>query len=63
MMDNNRMRRSFSTFFSWLEEEDFIIKSLMKRIHKLKTAVVYSHLIRPVWSDKVAILVYNTRWR
>ena len=26
--------------FSWLEEEDYIIKSQMKRIHKVKTAVI-----------------------
>ena len=36
----DNVRRSLSTFFSWLEEEDYIIKSPMKRIHKVKTAVV-----------------------
>ena len=29
----DNIRRSLSTFFSWLEEEDYIIKSPMKRIH------------------------------
>ena len=33
----DNIRRSLSTFFSWLEEEDYIIKSPMKRIHKVKT--------------------------
>ena len=28
---------AFPHFFSWLEEEDYIIKSPMKRIHKVKT--------------------------
>ncbi len=28
----DNIRRSLSTFFSWLEEEDYIIKSPMKRI-------------------------------
>ena len=28
----DNIRRSLSTFFSWLEEEDYIVKSLMKRI-------------------------------
>ncbi len=32
----DNIRRSLSTFFSWLEEEDYIIKSPMKRIHKDK---------------------------
>ena len=36
----DNIRRSLSTFFSWLEEEDYIIKSPMKRIHKVKTAVI-----------------------
>lgn len=27
----DNIRRSLSTFFSWLEEEDYIIKSPMKR--------------------------------
>ena len=36
----DNIRRSLSTFFSWLEEEDYIIKSPMKRIHKVKTAII-----------------------
>ena len=31
------MRRNISSFFSWLEEEDYILKSPMRRIHKIKT--------------------------
>ena len=33
----NNIRRIFSSFFSWLEQEDYIIKSPMRRIHKVKT--------------------------
>ena len=33
-LDN--IRRIFSSFFSWLEEEDYIIKNPVKRIHKVK---------------------------
>lgn len=33
----DNIRRNMSSFFSWLEEEDYIIKSPMKRIHKIKT--------------------------
>ena len=36
----DNIRRSLSKFFSWLDEEDYIIKSPMKRIHKVKTAVI-----------------------
>ncbi len=31
------VRRNISSFFSWLEEEDYILKSPMRRIHKIKT--------------------------
>ncbi|MBR0471648.1 MAG: tyrosine-type recombinase/integrase [Methanosphaera sp.] len=33
-LDN--IRRIFSSFFSWLEDEDYIIKNPVKRIHKVK---------------------------
>lgn len=33
----NNIRRNLSSFFSWLEEEDHILKSPMRRIHKIKT--------------------------
>lgn len=35
-LDN--IRRVLSSFYKWLEEEDFIIKSPMKRIHRIKTS-------------------------
>ncbi len=34
-LDN--VRRILSTFFSWLEDEDYIVKSPVRRIHKVKT--------------------------
>ena len=34
-MDN--IRRILSSFFSWLEDEDYIVKSPVRRIHKVKT--------------------------
>ena len=33
----DNMRRIFSTFFAWLEDEDYIAKSPVRRIHKVKT--------------------------
>ena len=52
----DNIRRSLSTFFSWLEEEDYIIKSPMKRIHKVKTAVVVKETLP---DEKVEILRDN----
>lgn len=36
----DNIRRVFSSFFSWLEDEDYIIKSPVRRIHKIKTATI-----------------------
>lgn len=33
----DNVRRNISSFFSWLEEEDYILKSPTRRIHKIKT--------------------------
>lgn len=33
----DNMRRIFSSFFGWLEDEDYIMKSPVRRIHKIKT--------------------------
>lgn len=33
----DNIRRIFSSFFAWLEEEDYILKSPVRRIHKVKT--------------------------
>ncbi len=52
----DNIRRSLSIFFSWLEEEDYIIKSPMKRIHKVKTAVIVKEIIL---DEKVEILRDN----
>ena len=40
----DNIRRILSSFFSWLEDEDYILKSPVRRIHKVKTgnAVKYS---------------------
>ena len=36
----DNIRRILSSFFSWLEDEDYIIKSPVRRIHKIKTATI-----------------------
>ena len=41
----DNIRRVLSSFFSWLEDEDYIIKSPVRRIHKIKTAVVVKDVL------------------
>lgn len=41
----DNIRRNLSSFFSWLEEEDFIIKSPIRRIHKVKTGTTVKEVI------------------
>lgn len=36
----DNIRRIFSSFFAWLEEEDYIIKNPVRRIHRVKTGRV-----------------------
>ena len=35
----DNIRRILSSFFSWLENEDYIMKSPIRRIHKIKTQI------------------------
>lgn len=44
----DNMRRILSTFFAWLEDEDFITKSPVRRIHKVKT----DSLVRETITDE-----------
>lgn len=44
----DNIRRIMSSFFSWLEDEDYIVKSPMRRIRRVKTAQV----TREVFSDE-----------
>lgn len=46
-LDN--LRRILSSFFSWLEEENFILKSPVRRIKKIKTA----QTIKETYTDEV----------
>lgn len=44
----DNMRRIFSSFFAWLEDEDYISKSPVRRIHKVKT----DSLVKEVFTDE-----------
>ena len=44
----DNMRRIYSSFFSWLEDEDYIVKSPVRRIHKVRTDT----LVKEVLTDE-----------
>ncbi len=47
----DNIRRILSTFFSWLEDENYIIKSPVRRIHKIKT----TKLVKETFSDEMLV--------
>lgn len=49
----DNIRRIFSSFFSWLEDEDFIVKSPVRRIHKVKTAKVVKETLSDEDLEKI----------
>ena len=44
----DNVRRVLSSFFSWLEDEDYILKSPVRRIHKVKTGKT----VKETYSDE-----------
>lgn len=44
----DNIRRILSSFFAWLEDEDHIVKSPVRRIHKVKTTKV----VKTIYSDE-----------
>lgn len=49
----DNIRRILSSFFSWLEDEDFILKSPVRRIHKVKTAKI----VKDTYTDEALELM------
>lgn len=49
----DNIRRNISSFFSWLEEEDYILKSPMRRIHKIKSKTVVKEVISDESMEKM----------
>ena len=45
----DNMRRILSSFFNWLEEENYIMKSPVKRIHKVRTGKT----VKATFSDEM----------
>ena len=52
----DNIRRVISSFFSWLEEEDHIYKSPVRRIKKIRT----SRVLKPVYSDEALELLRDS---
>ena len=52
----DNIRRILSSFFSWLEDEDFILKSPVRRIHKVKTAKV----VKDTYTDEALELMRDS---
>lgn len=50
-LDN--VRRILSSFYSWLEDEDYIVKSPVRRIHKVKTGKT----VKETYSDESIVLM------
>lgn len=49
----DNIRRILSSFFSWLEDEDYILKNPVRRIHKVKTGIN----IKETYSDETLELM------
>ena len=49
----DNIRRILSSFFSWLEDEDYIVKSPVRRIHKVKPAKI----IKETYTDEALELM------
>lgn len=49
----DNIRRILSSFFAWLEDENYIIKSPVRRIHKVKTGIS----IKETYSDEMLELM------
>lgn len=49
----DNIRRILASFFSWLEDEDYIVKSPVRRIHKVKSVTV----VKDTYSDEALELM------
>lgn len=52
----DNIRRILSSFFSWLEDEDYILKSPVRRIHKVKTGTS----VKETYSDEALELMRDS---
>lgn len=57
----DNVRRVFSSFFSWLEEESYILKNPMKRIHRIKTPKILKDTLSDENIEKLCVNTDNIR--
>ena len=49
----DNVRRILSSYFAWLEDEDYILKSPVRRIHKVKTGKT----VKEIYSDEALVIM------
>lgn len=52
----DNIRRILSSFFAWLEDEDYVVKSPVRRIHRIKTAKI----IKEAFTDETIEVLRDT---
>ena len=57
----DNIRRNISSFFSWLEEVDYILKSPMRRLHNIKTQKTVKNIISDEEIEKLRDNCKNIR--
>jgi site-specific recombinase XerD len=57
----NNMRRIFNSFFAWLEDEDYILKSPMRRIHQIRTEKTIKDTMNDEAIEKLRDICGNKR--
>lgn len=57
----DNIRRNLSSFFSWLEAEDYIIKSPIRRIHKIRTGSKVKETLSEECIEKLRDSCLHTR--
>ena len=57
----DNIRRILSSFFSWLEDEDYIVKSPVRRIHKIKSATIVKETFSDENIEKLRDNCFNIR--
>jgi site-specific recombinase XerD len=57
----DNIRRIFSSFFSWLEDEDYIVKSPVRRIHKVRSEITVKEVISDEHLEKLRDCCHEAR--
>ncbi len=61
MVTIDNMRRVLSSFFAWLENEDYIVKSPVRRIHKVKATKKVKETLTDVKFGKVKRYLFKCK--